>query len=178
MEDAMTVIFILLAGLAALVIHEGGHYLAACVFGIRTKGIVVDKKGIAIVRERGPWFDCMVVSLAGPLLNVGFAFAWPHGMFMLANLCLGLVNLVPLQNSDGARVLECLFRIENARAFNTRRNGNVDPVKLDSIFDELAASPVARRVYVSVNSQADAEKLYERLFHAGADTSRVTICVQ
>jgi hypothetical protein len=172
----MTGLFILACGLLALVVHECGHLLAAAVFGIKTKSLRIDPRGIGIVRERGPWFDSMVVALSGPLLNLAFAAAFRDETFRIANLCLGLVNLIPVYGSDGSHILECLAKVECARHDRTLRSGLVDEVRVHDILARMETTQ--EHFYVSVRTYQDAERLYERIFYAGADTSRITICTE
>jgi hypothetical protein len=164
--------------LAAVAIHEAGHYLAAVVFNIRVKGLRVSRFGsIGIVRERGPWFDSLVVSLAGPAFNLAVAaIFWGDRFetFVLANLCVGLVNLLPMSGSDGSHALECLHKIESGKSDRVQRAGYVDDVRVAEILADLAQYPT-QAFLIQAKTQAEAEGIYERVFRAGGDTSRLTI---
>ena len=172
----MNGLFVLACGLLAMVIHECGHLLTAVVFGIKVKRPRIDRRGIAIVRERGPWFDSMVVSIAGPLINLAFAAAFPDPTFRLANLCIGLINLIPVNGSDGSHILECLSKVENTRHDRLLRAANVDELRVHDVLARMEST--SEHFYLTVKTPRDAERLYERLFYAGADTSRVTICAE
>jgi hypothetical protein len=158
----------------AYAIHELGHFLAAEVFGIKTKSVRLGWRGVAIVRERGPWFDSLVVAAAGPavsLLCAGLTFHLDG--FTIANLYVGLVNLIPMPHSDGDHILECLRGMRDARESRLRHNGFVDDFQVQSVLNSLATGTGVR--YVTVKTQSDAERLYERILHAGGDTSRLVI---
>jgi hypothetical protein len=164
--------------LAAVFIHEMGHYLAAAVFNIRVKGLRVSRFGsVGIVRERGPLFDSLVVSLAGPAFNLavaGIFWGGDYELFVLANLCVGLVNLLPMNGSDGSHALECWGKLETAKPDRVRRGGIVDDVRVAEILADLAQYP-EQAFLVQAKTQAEAEGIYERVFRAGGDTSRLTI---
>ena len=96
--------------IVSLFVHEAGHICVARAFGIRIKRIGMDWRGPFIVREAGPPIPDIMVSAAGPLVNLIMAAlmwqTWPT--VALANLVLGLSNLFPTRTSDGGRVLRGL----------------------------------------------------------------------
>ena len=93
-------------GVLAMMLHEMGHLVAAFLLGLRIRGVGINWKGMYMVRETGPLGSNLLVSLAGPVANLLLAFLWYHAAsFSLANLCFGLVNLLPIQGSDGDRIL-------------------------------------------------------------------------
>ena len=86
-----------------IVIHETGHVLAAWMVGSRIKQVGISKAGPFIRRTpaRTPLRN-VIVALAGPGLNlltfvVFLAFGFSHAWIPLT---LGLINLLPLPNSD------------------------------------------------------------------------------
>jgi Zn-dependent protease len=90
-----------------LIVHEAGHVCAARPFGLRLKRIGLTWRGPYVIRETGAPMVNVIVSAAGPLVNLVLAaLAW-HDLraFAFANLILGLANLVPTRNSDGRRIL-------------------------------------------------------------------------
>jgi Zn-dependent protease len=95
-------------GLLAMFAHEIAHILTALALGIKVKRVGFGWKGIFTVREQGPPGKNIIVSLAGPLLNLALLPSW-HWLptFCLANLCCGVVNLLPIEGSDGLRALRC-----------------------------------------------------------------------
>ena len=96
-------------GLLAMVLHEAGHLIAAVVVGIRIKSVALRWKGLCTVREAGPPDKNLLVSLAGPCTNVLLLLLWPMShRFGLANICFAVVNLLPINGSDGERALDCL----------------------------------------------------------------------
>jgi len=95
-------------GLLAMVLHEGGHLLAALVLGIKIKSVGLRWKGMYTVRESGPPAKNILVSLAGPFTNVLLMLCWPWlPTFGLANFCFALGNLLPIEGSDGERAFRC-----------------------------------------------------------------------
>lgn len=164
---------LLIAIAAAYALHELGHFLAAEVLGIRTKGFVLCGRGVALVREHGPVFDCLLVSLAGPAFNLLIAAAWGGmGHFVVANLCCGLLQLWPWEGSDGARVLACWDAISVARRARFRP-ARVDDAQLGQVLEQLAAGPC----HVRVSTPAAAEMLTHRVIAAGGDLRRLTVQV-
>jgi|HubBroStandDraft_5_1064220.scaffolds.fasta_scaffold135013_2 Zn-dependent protease len=95
-------------GLVAMVLHEVGHIVAAICLGVDVKKVGFGWKGIYTVRASGTPAKNLLVSLAGPVTNLLLIlswFWWPT--FGMANLCVGFVNLLPIEGSDGLRVWRC-----------------------------------------------------------------------
>ena len=95
-------------GLAAMAFHEAAHIVAALALGVRVTKVGMGWKGMYTVRHSGPPNKNLLVSLAGPLMNLALILSW-HWLptFGLANLCCGVVNLLPIEGSDGVRVISC-----------------------------------------------------------------------
>jgi len=95
-------------GVVAMLFHEAAHVFVALTLGIRVKKVGMGWKGIFTVREQGTPTKNLIISLAGPVMNLALIFWW-HWQpdFGLANLCCGVVNLLPITGSDGARILRC-----------------------------------------------------------------------
>jgi hypothetical protein len=96
-----------------IVIHESGHMLAALMVGSRIKQVGISKLGPFVRREsaRTPLRNAMV-ALAGPGINIltwaaFLVFGLPHAWIALA---LGLMNLLPLPNSDLLKSLSYMQR--------------------------------------------------------------------
>lgn len=98
----------LFLGILAMALHEAGHLLTALAVGVRIKSIGFRWKGLYTVREAGPPAKNLLISLAGPTVNLVLILCWhwSHN-FGMANLCFSLVNLLPLRGSDGERALKC-----------------------------------------------------------------------
>lgn len=98
---------------AAALLHESAHALAGELLGMPVKGFRFSWGSIAIVRETGSPLTNLLISCAGPLLSLLVAWAlWPYlRAFSLANFCVGLVNLIPIRNSDGDRILICMGQL-------------------------------------------------------------------
>lgn len=96
-------------GVVAMVLHECAHVVTATALGVKVKKVGLKwNKGIYIVREAGPLNANVAIAFAGPLINLVLISTW-HWFpeFGLANLCYGAVNLLPIQGSDGSRILDC-----------------------------------------------------------------------
>jgi Zn-dependent protease len=116
----------LLAVFGSVLLHELGHALTARRFGVRTRRIVLSPIGGIAQLEgmpRRPRQE-LAVALAGPAVNFAIAAAlWlvtpafagaGHlatflGSITLANLGLGLFNLIPAFPMDGGRALRALL---------------------------------------------------------------------
>jgi Zn-dependent protease len=96
-----------------IVIHESGHLLAALMVGSRIKQVGMSKLGPFVRREsaRTPLRNA-IVALAGPGINiltwaVFLVFRLPHAWIALV---LGLLNLLPLPNSDSMKSISYMRR--------------------------------------------------------------------
>ena len=111
--------------LAAAVLHEGGHLLAARLAGVRVSEVRLDLFG-ARMRLAGllSYRQELVVALGGPAVNLLSALlvspVWAHGgeaengwlfIFLCASCGLCAVNLLPVQTLDGGRALSCLLSL-------------------------------------------------------------------
>ena len=88
---------------AAVVLHEAGHALAAQVLGLRWKIYMRFPVSLGIAAE-----PSRRVAAAGPLVSlvaglIAFGAGWY--MFSAASLILGLVSLVPVRPQDGWRMI-------------------------------------------------------------------------
>jgi Zn-dependent protease len=99
----------LLVGLAAMFLHEGGHIATAIGLGVKVKKVGIQwNKGVYTVREKGPLNKNLLIALAGPLTNVLLIpTCYWSPMFGLANFCYAIANLLPVEGSDGSRILGC-----------------------------------------------------------------------
>ncbi len=100
----------MLLGIPAMVLHECGHIAAALACGVRVKRIGLSWVGLHIVRDPGPTWANLGISLAGPLLNLLLAALLRNTLPLFAevNLIAGLYNLAPIPHSDGSRILALL----------------------------------------------------------------------
>lgn len=113
----------LLAVFGSVLLHELGHALVARRFGIRTRGITLLPIGGVAALEgepRNPKQE-LAIALAGPAVNfvlAGGLFAVTAitglgsgllGSLMVANLMLGVFNLIPAFPMDGGRALRAFL---------------------------------------------------------------------
>lgn len=96
----------LLFGVLAMLLHESGHLIAALALGVRVKTVGLRWKGLYTVREAGTPAQNILISLAGPCTNLILMLLWPLSEnFFLANLCFAGFNLLPIEGSDGERIM-------------------------------------------------------------------------
>lgn len=104
-------------GLLAALLHECGHLSVMCMLRTPPREICLNPFGIDLVKQDDSarsYGKEILISLAGPAAN---ALAWfagwavQHGCqvnweeWMLANLAIGLMNLVPIDSLDGGQAL-------------------------------------------------------------------------
>jgi Zn-dependent protease len=95
-------------GLLAMAFHEAAHIVTALALGIKVKKIGLSWKGMYTVREPGTPKKNLLISLAGPLMNLALFLLWPWSqIFGLANMVCVVANILPVDGSDGARIRVC-----------------------------------------------------------------------
>ena len=143
--DALWNLGFVLTIFLCVVLHEGGHAIAAKYFGIRTVEITLLPIGGVATLEKLPTRPAaeLIISLAGPLVNfiIAAILFLPvkemlnHGMtqaliavnghnflvnVFIVNLTMGIFNLIPAFPMDGGRVLRALLSIKLDRLTATR----------------------------------------------------------
>jgi stage IV sporulation protein FB len=105
------VLLTMLMGIPAMLLHELGHIAAALVCGVKVKKVGLSRTGLYTVREAGPRWANLCVSLAGPLTNLLLAIAFRDLLpgFAWVNLIACGYNLLPIPNSDGRRIRALLM---------------------------------------------------------------------
>ena len=100
------------ACLVSAIIHETGHLIAMCLFSIKPKSITLKAFDIVIDADisNSFWSD-LTVTLSGPLFNLLFSLAFfpVSKLLSLANICIGIFNLLPIQTFDGGHALTLLL---------------------------------------------------------------------
>lgn len=104
-------------GIIAMALHECGHIMAAYLLGVRVKQVGMQwSRGLFTVRETGTVRQNLLISLAGPAVNVLLVGTGPWmPVFSLANFCYGLANMLPIEGSDGFRIADCWRRLREGR---------------------------------------------------------------
>lgn len=84
--------------------------MVARAYRVPVKKVGIRWMGVYIQRTRTTGWPEVAICLAGPAMNLTLALAfWEvNEWFALCNLVLGLVNLLPIANSDGSHALEAL----------------------------------------------------------------------
>jgi Zn-dependent protease len=145
--DAAFEVVVLFGIFGCIVLHETGHALAARAFGIGTRDITLYPMGGIASLERMPERPGreIAIALAGPAVNfaivlglIAAAFlgdyatpaAWTSGdanlvdlflgQILVANLFLGVFNLIPAFPMDGGRVLRAVLSFGMTRLEATR----------------------------------------------------------
>ena len=110
MTAIVGVVCVMLMGIPAMVLHECGHIGTAFLCGVKVKKVGWSRRGLFTVRESGPKWSNIVISAAGPLVNLLLAIAlWnTFTLFAEVNLVACIYNLLPIPNSDGSRILALL----------------------------------------------------------------------
>ena len=110
--------YLSLAALAAAFIHELAHIAMARAVGVELSRLRLDIFGASLMMsgEMSSYKKEAAVAIAGPLSNIILFFILlPFSsaeneylsLFMGASLFLGLLNLLPIKDLDGGRVLFC-----------------------------------------------------------------------
>lgn len=98
--------------IAAAILHELGHILMMRLFRIRVRSVSVRIFDVGIEADRPASFSADIgVTVGGPVMNFicAAAFAPLSRDMTLANLALGVFNLLPVMSLDGGRLLYLLL---------------------------------------------------------------------
>jgi Zn-dependent protease/predicted transcriptional regulator len=183
-EILWSVLFVLSIFMTVL-LHELGHALAAKRYNINTKRITLLPIGGLAELETIPEkpMEELVVALAGPLVNLGFAFLtsliieFPSlenmasmltGVinsqnfllnFFLVNLWLVLFNLIPAFPMDGGRVLRALLAFKLRREKATLIAARIGQfIAIIFIFIGFSSSPalILIGIFILIGAQSEA----------------------
>lgn len=96
--------------LLCLLAHEVGHILVARFYHVPVKGIGLNRFGIYIRRTRARGWPEIATCMAGATMNLALAMLFwnVNNWFALCNLMIGIVNLLPITNSDGSHALDAI----------------------------------------------------------------------
>lgn len=114
MTVLLSMLVVMLLGVPAMLLHESGHIAAALLCGVKVKKVGLSRTGLYTVREPGPRWANLCVSLAGPMVNLLLAIALRDVLhtFAWVNLIAFAYNFLPIPNSDGSRVVALLANSE------------------------------------------------------------------
>jgi len=112
----------MLLGIPAMLLHECAHIVMALLCGVRIKRVGLSRTGLYTVREAGPKWANVSISLAGPLFNLLLAVSLRElaPTFAWVNLIACVYNLLPIPNSDGRRVLAIVAPVAAIAGGQTR----------------------------------------------------------
>ena len=110
--------YLSLAAMIAAFIHELGHLAAARCCDVKIKELRLDIFGAALTPEKAfcSYKKEIAVAVGGPLVNMllalfGLAFLEGRGAFfemlVASSFFLGALNLLPINDFDGGRILRC-----------------------------------------------------------------------
>ena len=121
MAIVLSVLVTMLLGIPAMLLHETGHIAVALVCGVKVKKVGVSRTGLYTIREPGPKWANLCVSLAGPLSNLLLAMALRDVLpnFAWVNLIACIYNLLPIPHSDGRRIMDLLAHEPTPNAART-----------------------------------------------------------
>lgn len=103
--------------LAACILHEGGHVLAARMCGSKVCALHLTMAGAEMKldpRVQLSYVQDALLAFAGPAVNltaVWLAVLAEANLFAGLNLSLGLLNLLPIRPLDGGRILTDLLSL-------------------------------------------------------------------
>ena len=105
-----SMLFTMLMGIPAILLHECGHIAVALLCGVKVKKVGLSRLGFYTVREPGPRWANVVISFAGPLVNLLLAALLRNSFpaFAWVNVIAFGYNLLPIPHSDGRRIMELL----------------------------------------------------------------------
>lgn len=97
--------------LIASVIHESAHILTLLLLDRCNIKVTLKLMGLSIhAPERNPRHEWIFL-LSGPLTNFLMTLFYPFSpVFGAVNLCVGIINLLPISFTDGGRLLSVLLR--------------------------------------------------------------------
>lgn len=97
-------------GIAALVLHEMAHIIAAVALNVKVHQIGFTWKGPYVRRACGTAKQNLTITIAGPGMNLLLALLLLRISpdFALCNLITGAFNLLPIPSSDGSRALHLI----------------------------------------------------------------------
>jgi Zn-dependent protease len=103
----------LIDAVASILVHEVGHLVTAFLLKVKVKRVGITWKGPYIKRESGTPSRNLAITLAGPGINILLTVVTRHTYpaFALANLVLGVFNLLPIPTFDGHRALRAITAI-------------------------------------------------------------------
>ncbi|MDP4119110.1 MAG: site-2 protease family protein [Bacillota bacterium] len=99
--------------LISVILHELGHIIMLIAAGQQADALVLHAFGISINTHSKsiPYGKMLIIALGGPMFSLilaGISY-FVFTPLLLPNLCVGLVNLIPVLPLDGGRVMYIVF---------------------------------------------------------------------
>ena len=112
------------------IVHELGHYFAALMVGARVNAFILYPFGaemkLSFLRS---YKNDIIISFFGPLINIFAAlignFLGIESFFVIYNLTLAFLNLLPIKHLDGGSILSALLL---TRLYPNRAEGIVTAI--------------------------------------------------
>ncbi len=99
----------------ALLAHEAAHATIALALGVKVKKFGLSWHGPYLVRDPGSPLKNLLITLAGPLVNIILIATWFWlPTFAITNLLLAVSNMLPIRGSDGARACVLWMRAKDS----------------------------------------------------------------
>ena len=122
--------YISIAALVAAAFHELGHIIAAKLCDIPLEELKLGIFGAALTPKSllCSYKKEIILCIAGPLINLLFAFLLLPlfnfseflSLFISTSLFLGILNLLPIYDFDGGRILFCLLSLKLSISTSTK----------------------------------------------------------
>jgi Zn-dependent protease len=119
----------------AIGLHELAHLAAARAIGVRIYQVGISRRGPFVRRDPGSAWQNLMITLAGPSINLlgALLLCRISSGFALSNLVLGITNLIPFPSSDGSRALSLLTTMRNRAALSPptcSEHGEAEPISV------------------------------------------------
>jgi Zn-dependent protease len=102
----------------ALLAHEAMHAAIALAVGVKVKKFGFSWQGPYLVRDPGSPRKNLLITVAGPLVNIVMIATWFWlPTFAITNLLLAVSNMLPIHGSDGARACALLMKAKHSSLF-------------------------------------------------------------
>ena len=125
----------IISWMIAAAIHELSHYIALRICAVRIYSVYIKLYGARITTEpTSTWKEC-IAAIAGPASGTVLILAARN--FPQIALCAFLqtcLNLIPIKEFDGGRIINCCLRLIFHQSFADRASTTLEYISLFAIF--------------------------------------------